>query len=760
MTADITGGCRRTSPRHATRTGWSYPLLGTLTALIASGAQAQPAPDPTIVQLPPLNVTGARSPVDTLDQTNATGTRLGLTTRETPATIDTIDAKTMEERGYNHVQDAVNSLPGVTSGGSPGDPVGLSVRGFTVNEITLLRDGIYQGPASMVNRPANTFNLQSVELLQGPASILYGQGAVGGALNVITKQPVFGPTTYDGLFSYGSFNTITAGVGMNTQLSEKVAIRVDLSRTSSSGYVHNDDPNSLNFTASLLANISDTVTLRLGLDVLHDNLPSYYGTPLVPGADAVSPLKGVVQSSKGLVIDGATQFANFNVSNSERRSTTISPTATLTWQPSDHVTLTNRAYMFYAERRWQNAESYSFLPAGSGAVNAAGVPIAANQIGRDRFYVYHQQHQVGDTLDATVTNQVFGFDNKYTIGVDFSYLQFIRDSGFPNADYADSVNPLSVDQGLFGSFPGEFPGRHSPTHITDVAGFAEDVLSLTQSLKLVTGVRYEWYDLVRDNDNSNGTLNTATSFHSTFHPTYYRAGLVYDVLPALTLYGQFVTAQDPPSSNVFLANAGQITRLSGSKQGEIGAKSVFLDGRAQTTLSLYTIQRDNILVTTSNDTVANVGTQRSYGAELSAAVQVTPQWKLSANAAYTHARYGTFVDPTTGLNASGNKPPDVPTYTAGLWSVYKDAFGIPIDLGGSVRYVGSRAGDYANTLKLDGYALVDLSATYHVKPGFDLTGRVANLFNKTYAQWADVNYPTELLLGEPRSLTVSLRIHL
>ncbi len=738
---------------------WSLTLLGGLATFgLSGGAWAQTSPG-TVV-LPDVRVIGTPTPADSLDQPNSTGSRLGLTARETPGSIDTIDADTMQQRGYAHAEDAADSLPGVTSGGSPGDPSGFSVRGFTVNEVTVLRDGIYQGPASMVNRPENTFNLQSVELLQGPASVLYGEGAVGGAINVVTKQPTFGPTTYDGLFSYGSFNTVNAGIGMNTQLSDKVAVRVDLSRTSSSGYVHNDDPSSLNLTASLLWKISDTTQLQLGLDVLHDDLPSYYGTPLVPAADAVSPMGGVLKSSKGLVIDQAMQFNNFNVSDSVRQSTTVSPSAILTWRPSDNLIVTNRAYLFYADRRWQNAETYTFLPAGSGAVNAAGVPISANQVGRDRFYVYHQQHQIGDTLDATLTHRIFGLDNKVTVGIDASYLQFIRDSGFPSATYADSVDPYNVDQGFFGSFPGEFPQKQSPTHISDVAGFFEDVLSLTQRLKLVTGLRYEWYALDRDNYNSDGSFNAPTSFHTTFHPANYRVGLVYDVLPALTLYGQYVTAQDPPDSNVFLANAGQINGLSGSRQEEVGVKSVFLSGRGQATLALYDIQRTNILVTTSPETVANVGSQRSYGMEFSSALQVTPQWKINANAAYTHARYGTFVDPTTGLNASGNTPPDVPTWTAGVWSVFSNAFGLPVDLGGSVRYIGTRAGDYGNTLKLEPYTLVDLSADYHVRPGMDLSARVSNLFNKNYVQWADVNYPSEVLLGEPRSVTVSLRVHL
>ena len=264
MSADPVGGRRNAS---ATPYPGTTIIIGTCATLLLAGvARAQIAPDPTLTQLPTVSATGAQTGaqtgIDTLERPNAIGTRLGLTAKETPATIDTIDAKTMEERGYDHVEQAADSFPGVTSGGSPGDPVGLSVRGFTVNEISMLRDGIYQGPASMVNRPGNTFNLQSVELLEGPSSVLYGQGAVGGTLNVVTKQPVFGPTTQDGQFSYGSFNTVTAGAGVNTQLNDSVAVRMDLSRTSSSGYVHDDDPNSLNFTGSLLWKMSDAVTLK------------------------------------------------------------------------------------------------------------------------------------------------------------------------------------------------------------------------------------------------------------------------------------------------------------------------------------------------------------------------------------------------------------------------------------------------------------------------------------------------------------------
>ncbi len=721
-------------------------------------AQAQDAtPDP-LVQVPAVQVTAPAASTP-LDRPDATASRLGLTPRETPATIDAVTAPTIQERGYQHVQDAIDSLPGVTSGGSPADPVGLSMRGFTVNEVSVLRDGIYQGPASMVNRPQNTYNLQSVELLQGPGSVLYGQGAVGGALNVITRQPVFGPTTYDGLFSFGSFSTVNTGVGMNTQAGDNVAVRLDVSDTSSDGYVHNDDPNSLNITAGATWRVTDTLTLRANLDVLHDSLPSYYGTPLIPSSDAIRPLNGVVRGSGGLTIDAPTQFTNYNTSDSYHKSTTYQPSLDLTWQPSGSVSITDRAYLFYADRRWNNAESYTFLPASSDAVDAAGTPIPANQIGRDRFFVNHQQHQYGNTASATYSTSILGLANRTVAGVDGYDIDFVRESGFPDAEYADFVSPYSGFQGSTGVFPGETTSRHSPTYIADIGGFVEDQLSIRPNLKLVTGLRYDWFHLDREND-FNGVFNTQTSFKATYHPNNYRAGLVYDVLPDLTLYGQYVTAQDPPGANIFLANAGQIAGLSGTRQEEVGAKSVFLNGRANATLALYHIERTNILVTTTTETVANVGGQHSSGVEFSTYAQVTPRWRVSANAAYTHSRFDTFFDPVTGLNASGNRPPDVPTYTAGLWSNYTRAFGYPVDLGASVQYVGDRAGNYTNSLRLDGYALANLYATYHVRPGFDLQGQVTNLFNRTYAQWADVNYPTEVLLGAPRAVMIDLHVHL
>ena len=82
--------------------------------------------------------------IDTLDlnATSSTGSRLGLTVMETPASVELIDSSVMRARGYKSVADAVKSLPGVTSGESPAAPSTFSMRGFSRSSITVLRDGI------------------------------------------------------------------------------------------------------------------------------------------------------------------------------------------------------------------------------------------------------------------------------------------------------------------------------------------------------------------------------------------------------------------------------------------------------------------------------------------------------------------------------------------------------------------------------------------------------------------------------------------
>ena len=685
-------------------------------------------------------VTGSR--VRSLEQFTPTGSRLGLTTRETPATLDIITAGQIEARGFASVEQAAGSLPGVTSGGSPGDPASFSIRGFSADQISMLHNGLYIGPSNMTSRPQNTFNLQSVEILKGPASVLYGQGAIGGVVNVTNKAPSFGASSLDFLASAGSFGTSSLGIGGSTKLSDRVAIRGDISRTSTDGYVHNSHADSLNATVSLVWKVSDDLRVQFSVDYLEDHPSKYFGTPLVPSSFATQPLTGVLSTTTGYTIDKRMRYVNYNVADAKIQSQQYWPQVFIKWTPSENITVENFAYFLSAKRAWVNAETYTFVPA-SGSTPA--------QIDRDRFFVTHDQRMWGDQASVKIKGKLFGLANTFIAGVDYSHLDFVRFRGFPDNDRVDPFNP---SPGLFGPFlqTGELVERRSPTTWDDTALFFENVTELTPKLKLVTGGRTEKLDLNRQNFNTAG-IEQANGFKRSYSPATMRIGAVYDVTPGITPYVSFTTADDPPGSSVFLVNAGENFALAKSQQAEAGIKGSTEDGRADFTASVYDITRKHFLIANSPQTVADAS-ETSKGFEATGDVKITDHWGLSANGSYTDAKYA-----SNSSTYPGKTPANVPKTTANIWTSYTGVGDLPLELGGGVKYVGSRFADNSNTVKMDSYTLVSFYAAYELTAKLTLTARVNNALDKAYAQWGDVYYPTEVMLGAPRSFELSLIGH-
>lgn len=182
---------------------------------------------------------------------STTASRLNLKAIDIPASIDALDSSVMEARGYQKVSDAVSSMPGVVAGEHPTAPSSFVIRGFTANQVANLRDGIWLGPSTMVMRPQNTFNLDRVELLRGPSSVINGQGAVAGTINAVTKSAAPIPeTSWQGLVSYGRFNSYHAAVGVTGPINDSLWYRVDASRSGSDGFVRRMDSGSSNLTGS------------------------------------------------------------------------------------------------------------------------------------------------------------------------------------------------------------------------------------------------------------------------------------------------------------------------------------------------------------------------------------------------------------------------------------------------------------------------------------------------------------------------------
>lgn len=694
-----------------------------------------------------------------LESAPTSASRLGLAATEIPASIDVLDSAVMDARGYMKVSDAVSRMPGVVSGEHPTAPSSFTMRGFTASQVSILRDGLWLGPSTMVMRPQNTFNLDRVELLRGPASVVNGQGAVAGTINAVTKsaEPV-ATHQWRALGAFGRFNTYQTAVGAAGPIASNLWYRVDASRNGSDGWVDRMTSGSTNVTASLLWRPASRVRVKLSGDVLDDDLPQYFGTPLVPTSAAVDPLD-VIRTTTGETIDGRTRFVNYNVDDGIARALQVLLRADLSIDLGPHATLQNVAYGFDADREWQNAEGYVFC---------ASVVDVCTSVGQvQRYYGYflinHDQRLYGDRLTLNVNTPIAGREHRAVIGFEASTLDFERTRGFrrrvPVAP-GDSVDLLNPVPGQYG--PVELRGI-SPTSITQWGVFVENSLALTPRLRLAGGLRYDGLDLDRQNL-SPTRVPEAGGFTRSYTWWSYRAGAVATLGGGVVAYGQYSNAKDPVSSNIFLVNAAQNFDLTEARQWEVGLKADLGRGRTQATLAWFDIDRDDVLDRFALDSATNIGGISSQGLEAAATVQLATDVRVGVNAAYTDAEY---LPSANFVRFAGNRAPNVPKVTANGWASYQNIAGRPLELGASVRVVGDRFGSNANTVTLKRYLVADAYAAW-TRGRYRVTARVDNLTDAVYASWADpfylqqndpsFLYANQLMLGAPRTFGVQLQV--
>ena len=250
-------------------------------------------PELSLKALLDIDIAGAAVRDLGLGQRIKTANPFELTGMQLPLSVEVINSRTMRARGLKTVTEAAEHLVGVISGESPAEPSSFSMRGFIRDSVIVLRDGIRLGPASMTMRPHNTFNLQQVEILKGPASLHFAPPTASGIINMITKKPVIGQESMTELFgAYSRFDTAEWGIGRSGPVGENLAYRLDINRATSNGWVEDTDSHSLNITAAMLWQVSPMLDVMFSFDYLDDDLPAYWGTPLVPAFFPASRLAG------------------------------------------------------------------------------------------------------------------------------------------------------------------------------------------------------------------------------------------------------------------------------------------------------------------------------------------------------------------------------------------------------------------------------------------------------------------------------------
>jgi len=711
-------------------------------------AARRPAAAPAAPK-PIVPTAAAQTPLNT-NAVAESASRLGLTVREIPATVEVISAATMREQGYRTVSDVAQGAVGVTAGDNPAEPSAFSMRGFTNSQINTLYNGIKIGPQNMTSRITDTANLEAVEFLKGPASLISGEGAAGGAINFVTKQPHTGAIRNEADFSWDSLNSFRAhyGSGGSTNV-QGLDYRFDVSRSSLNGFADDTNTKTLDVSGQLNYRISDSLKVWGAIEYREDRSKAYWGAPLVPiafsGSHATSGIVSGNYFNKtdlgAVTIDDRTFNTNYNVLDNKNVAKEVWLRGGFELKLAPDLTLKSQAYGYGAERTWLNNEVEAF---NSGT----------NMVDRGRFYVAHSQRLVGNITDLIWDANIAGFDNRLVTTLSSSYLDFVRPgaANFPD----DSVSLVNPDRGYYGLLT----TKQQTARIDNEALSFEDRLKLTRTFALVGGLRVEHIGLDRNSTDKTGLVNAGFPFSQSWVPTTGRIGYTWEAVPGLTFFSQYATGADISANNIFLLNPTDPLNLTTARTYETGVKHLFWDNRAEWSFSAYDILRKNVYAAAGGMQLNLAGRQESKGVELAASIRPIEPLRLWGNIAYVDARYADYD--FVGGSFSGNTPPNVPRVVANAGASYRFFTPWAVELGITGRHVGDRYNADANTVTLkaytvaDVYAFVDIPKTvFNAVDQARLTFRVRNIADKRYAIWGDPFYPDQILLGAPRTYELS-----
>ncbi|MDN3544212.1 MAG: TonB-dependent receptor [Roseateles asaccharophilus] len=714
-------------------------LMLALPALLAglpTAALAQAAPLSTR-QLERVTVDAA-SAAAPLEASAGSSSRLGLSLKETPASVTVVERNAIEARGAANTQDILKGVPGVSFADPPGSAGSVSYRGFGAGSLAQLYNGISVQYDAIAARPVDSWIVDRVEAIGGPSSFLNGSGAVGGTLNTITK---IADTS-------GDISRFLVGLGDRAQLATSLqrslgdsgqVLRLELNRSEGALWTQGRDRSAWQVAASWRAPLTAGLVHTLALERQHEKVTQpYWGTPMLRSADGNVP-------NGQLEFDRGTYGVNYNVVDGRYEQDVTWARSILEWQLEPATRLTHTLYHYDALRDYDNLETYTFRNNNS-------------RVERSNVLLQRHDQQVwGSRAELSHGRRIAGLRSDFVFGWDWSFNKQTR---FPLSLRVPFglVDPYAPVVGQFLQLPGVSksytPG--ATNLLRSFALFAENRTELGAGWSVVSALRADRIALDVRNHRTVSDTNPPM-FPTDFTPLTGRLGLVKDLSKDWQVYAQASTAADPPSG--VLATAGfsalRDFDLTKGRQFELGSKFGFDAGRGAATVAVYDITRKNLSITDPTDVsrVIPVGEQGSRGLELAAQWRPTAAWEVAGHWSYTRARYKKFVETAreTTVSRAGNTPANVPAVVAGLSADWKanDA----LTLGADWRHVGKRYANTANTIWDRAYQLVGLSATLRITPQITARARIDNLGDERYVASLSDTLP---YLGAPRSISGSL----
>jgi iron complex outermembrane receptor protein len=632
---------------------------------------------------------------------------------EIPQAISVVPRALLDDQNARKLDDALKNVAGVTPGGYYADWDYYRLRGFDASFTTY-----WDGLRGDYGKNAELFGLERIEVVKGPASALYGQGPLGGLVNLVSKRPR--PETFaDTYFTIGSYSFYEPAVDIGAPLNNSKTVYARLNA------LYRDQESFVDFVHKRRAFVAPALTWEIGPDTVITFLTQHVhdwdtlGFPL--------PAKGTVLPN----INGDIPISRF-LGNGDNSNEVEQWRARVGYQFSHRFNQTfSLRQNLSASRLWQNWKNLLY-----------SAVLDADERTLSRYpYGYREELDrlgVDTALEARLATGLF--QHHFLFGVDYYYNH--SGATAKQIDYADfpgSYPAIDLFDPVYGApLPAFASSTNSNTNSDLVGLYLQDQVKFFNRLTLTVGGRVDFSS--NDGDSTDA-----------FSP---RVGLTYEFIPGAALYANYSESFNPQWFST--TAAGKPVAPETGENFEIGLKTALLDGRLDTLLALYQLTRQNVATANLStpdpfDSITS-GEQRSRGVEFEAALQLLPGWDLTT--AYTYNDAEITKDNTLPVGA---RLQGVPEFAFSAWTKYvlQDGLfrGLGFGLGG--RYYTDQEGDatYSNPFKLPAFGIMD-AAVYYTRDRFHAQVNINNVLDERHfvGSYNDLY----VLPGEPLTVRATL----
>lgn len=671
----------------------------------------------TATELPAMTVTAGREATPTYNPPVASSaTKIEAPLRDIPQTVNVVPQSVLRDQGARSMQDVMRAIPGIGLSHGDGQRDQVTIRSFSA-----ISDQFIDGLRDDALYFRDLSNIEQVEVVKGPASVLYGRGSSGGLINRITKKP--GIDRNEVTLQVGSWNQRRGEFDLAQTFGDKtVAFRITGAVERADSYRDQQFLNREALAPSAAIKLGDDTRLLIQGEYLSDRRVTDFGIPAYRGR----PVDVATGTYYGAANSRDVDYSQADVS-------------------AFGFTLDHRFNSEWSVRNAFRAYDYSLDRNNTlvGSVNEAARTASLN-----RSNVRRQEDGYFNQTELTQKVTMTGMQHQLLYGIEIGKQN--KDQVFRTRNNVATVSLFNPVLPVLPLTVTTAPSTDNLGIMTVTSGYVQDLATLSEHWKALVGIRYDRFE--QETRERRPGQRDVERTDSAWSP---RAGLVFQPNLSQSYYVSYSKSFQPSAEGFALAaNNAQIAPEETTNQ-EVGAKFDFLDGMASATASLFRVERTNVKTTNpATNTLVPLGVQRTNGAELSLSGDLTHGWQIWSGYAWLDAEMVSSVAIDAGQPVQGKRPTLTPKQSANLWLT--KSLGQGFGAGGGLNYVGERFANPGNTVTLPGYTTFDTMAYYRAK-GFDVQLNLMNLFDRKYIISAHGSSPNLNLPGAPRSAQLTVR---